>query len=56
MQHQTTIKAIAFDLDGTLVDSVPGLTQALNLALHDQHLRQLANNKLNNGSVMALIS
>lgn len=29
------IQAIAFDLDGTLVNSVPGLSKAINLALQD---------------------
>lgn len=32
------IQAIAFDLDGTLVNSVPGLTQTMQLTLHDLNL------------------
>lgn len=33
-----SLKAIAFDLDGTLVDSLPGLHSALNSALSELHL------------------
>lgn len=33
MAHFTKIRALAFDLDGTLVDSAPGLTSAVDAAL-----------------------
>ncbi|MGL5008206.1 MAG: phosphoglycolate phosphatase [Plesiomonas sp.] len=35
MNLLTGIRGIAFDLDGTLVDSVPDLTVAIDLMLHD---------------------
>lgn len=38
MAHFTDIRALAFDLDGTLVHSAPGLAQAIDLALGDLHL------------------
>lgn len=38
MKTSKTIKAFAFDLDGTLVDSAPGLTEALNAALQSLSL------------------
>ncbi|AIX75629.1 MAG: phosphoglycolate phosphatase [Mixta calida] len=34
MARFTDIRALAFDLDGTLVDSVPGLADAIDLALN----------------------
>lgn len=34
MAHFTDIRALAFDLDGTLVDSAPGLAAAVDAALH----------------------
>ncbi len=38
MAHFTDIRALAFDLDGTLVHSAPGLSQAIDLALEDLQL------------------
>ena len=38
MAHFTDIRALAFDLDGTLVDSAPGLAQAIDHALADLQL------------------
>jgi phosphoglycolate phosphatase len=38
MAHFTNIRALAFDLDGTLVDSVPGLADAVDLALKAMQL------------------
>ena len=38
MAHFTDIRALAFDLDGTLVHSAPGLSQAIDLALADLQL------------------
>ncbi|MFZ4210666.1 phosphoglycolate phosphatase [Pantoea endophytica] len=38
MAHFTDIRALAFDLDGTLVDSAPGLAQAIDNALSDLQL------------------
>jgi phosphoglycolate phosphatase len=38
MAHFTDIRALAFDLDGTLVDSAPGLAQAIDYALSDLQL------------------
>lgn len=38
MTNFSVIHAIAFDLDGTLVDSIPGLTQALDQALYSLEL------------------
>lgn len=38
MAHFTDIRALAFDLDGTLVHSAPGLAQAIDLALADLQL------------------
>ncbi|MDO6407904.1 phosphoglycolate phosphatase [Pantoea phytobeneficialis] len=38
MAHFTDIRALAFDLDGTLVDSAPGLAQAIDHALGDLQL------------------
>ena len=37
------IKGILFDLDGTLIDSVPDLTAALNTMLERQNLPQVSN-------------
>ncbi len=48
-------KAFVFDLDGTLVDSVPDLTWALNAALKEMQLAQMAQAQVRswvgNGSV-----
>ena len=38
MARFTNIRALAFDLDGTLVDSVPGLANALDQALNTLQL------------------
>ncbi|MBA2817524.1 phosphoglycolate phosphatase [Candidatus Pantoea persica] len=38
MAHFTDIRALAFDLDGILVHSAPGLAQAIDLALADLQL------------------
>ncbi|WP_426817105.1 phosphoglycolate phosphatase [Winslowiella sp. 2C04] len=38
MAHFTDIRALAFDLDGTLVDSAPGLASALDQALEAMQL------------------
>ncbi|MFD1800785.1 phosphoglycolate phosphatase [Mixta tenebrionis] len=38
MARFTNIRALAFDLDGTLVDSVPGLADAVDLALQAMRL------------------
>lgn len=38
MVHFTDIRALAFDLDGTLVHSAPGLARAIDLALGDLQL------------------
>lgn len=38
MAHFTNIRALAFDLDGTLTDSAPGLAQAVDGALSELNL------------------
>lgn len=38
MAHFTDIRALAFDLDGTLVDSAPGLAEAIDRTLNDLRL------------------
>ncbi|HAI05689.1 MULTISPECIES: phosphoglycolate phosphatase [Pantoea] len=38
MAHFTDIRALAFDLDGTLVDSAPGLAEAIDRTLKDLSL------------------
>ena len=40
MAHFTDIRALAFDLDGTLVDSAPGLAEAIDRTLNDLRLPQ----------------
>ncbi|WP_313701338.1 phosphoglycolate phosphatase [Pantoea sp.] len=40
MAHFTDIRALAFDLDGTLVDSAPGLADAIDRTLKDLRLPQ----------------
>lgn len=40
MAHFTDIRALAFDLDGTLVDSAPGLAHAIDRTLEDLRLPQ----------------
>ena len=35
MTETLTARGVAFDLDGTLVDSAPGLAEAVDLALRD---------------------
>ncbi len=54
MAHFTDIRALAFDLDGTLVHSAPGLAQAIDLALGDLQLPppglELASTWIGNGA------
>lgn len=38
MAHFTNIRALAFDLDGTLTDSAPGLAAAVDMALQQMNL------------------
>ncbi len=38
MVHFTNIRALAFDLDGTLTDSAPGLAKAVDMALQQMNL------------------
>ncbi len=40
MNKMQTIRGVAFDLDGTLVDSAPGLTHAVDMALYALELPQ----------------
>ena len=40
------IKYIAFDLDGTLIDSVPDLAQGLRMALHDLDMYTLSDEEV----------
>lgn len=40
MREEQPIRGIAFDLDGTLTDSAPGLTAALDRTLSEQGLPQ----------------
>ena len=37
------IRGVAFDLDGTLVDSAPGLATAVDMALYALELSQVKN-------------
>lgn len=48
MRKLNDIQAIAFDLDGTLVDSVPGLALAIQLMLADLHLPTVTNEQVKN--------
>lgn len=47
MKKLTHIKAIGFDLDGTLVDSVPGLAEAIRLTFYDLSLPSVTNEQVN---------
>jgi phosphoglycolate phosphatase-like HAD superfamily hydrolase len=38
VSHATRISAVAFDLDGTLIDTAPDIGAALNRALHASKL------------------
>ena len=49
---QGTPKLMAFDLDGTLVDSVPDLANAVNATLADLKLQPHDQNKYEAGLVM----
>ncbi|MDU3890761.1 MAG: phosphoglycolate phosphatase, partial [Serratia liquefaciens] len=40
MADFSAIRALAFDLDGTLVDSAPGLAAAIDMALAEMGLPQ----------------
>ena len=40
MNKKQDIRGVAFDLDGTLVDSAPGLTHAVDMALYALELPQ----------------
>lgn len=48
MNTATDIQAIAFDLDGTLVDSVPGLALAIQRMLADLSLPTVSNEQVKN--------
>lgn len=48
MNNANDIQAIAFDLDGTLVDSVPGLTLAAQRMLSDLSLPTVTNEQVKN--------
>lgn len=52
------IRGLAFDLDGTLINSVPGLTNALNMTLDDMQLptadAELVTNWVGNGMIVLL--
>ena len=54
MDKLQAIRGIAFDLDGTLVDSAPGLTSAVDNALYALELPE--KNALSPGSVTAPMS
>lgn len=43
---RTPIKAVFFDLDGTLVDSVPVLTEAINRVMRNKGLREFLENEI----------
>lgn len=48
MHTNENIQAIAFDLDGTLVDSLPGLALAIQSTLQDLHLPTVTNEQVKN--------
>lgn len=56
MDKLQAIRGIAFDLDGTLVDSAPGLTSAVDNALYAWSCRWREKNALSHGSVTAPMS
>lgn len=56
MDKLQAIRGIAFDLDGTLVDSAPGLTSAVDNALYARSCRWREKNALSPGSVTAPMS
>lgn len=46
MDKLQTIRGVAFDLDGTLVDSAPGLTAAVDMALYALELPQAGEDRV----------
>ncbi|VFT73353.1 phosphoglycolate phosphatase [Klebsiella aerogenes] len=56
MDKLQAIRGIAFDLDGTLVDSAPGLTSAVDNALYALELPVAEKNALSPGSATAPMS
>lgn len=56
MAHFTDIRALAFDLDGTLVDSAPGLADAIDRTLNDLRLPQAGLERVSTGLATARIS
>lgn len=56
MDKLQAIRGIAFDLDGTLVDSAPGLTSALITPCTPWSCRWREKNALSPGSVTAPMS
>lgn len=56
MDKLQAIRGIAFDLDGTLVDSAPGLTSAVDNALYARSCRWRRRTRYHPGSVTAPMS
>ena len=56
MDKLQAIRGIAFDLDGTLVDSAPGLTSAVDNALYALELPVAGEERVSPGSVTAPMS
>lgn len=56
MAHFTDIRALAFDLDGTLVDSAPGTADAIDLTLADLRLPAAGVARVSTGLVTVRIS
>lgn len=56
MDKLQAIRGIAFDLDGTLVDSAPGLTAAVDNALYATELPVAGEERVVTGSATAPMS